>query len=312
MLREGLRQELPEVFAIAARLRRLRFPRMPPLLAAIAALGAQWLSISLLRGLVSVAYLVLPLPRLRTAEITELLSWAVGALLAFTSAGRRGAATFAGLALTIEIEKILVGTPGTMVFCERTGRTDCAIEPVQLALSAWPVAAGLVLGLAARRSIQPGRIEPAALALGAGIVALSLPVVRLAIVPFVGLIPEGSSARAAYDWVIGAQVLAAFAMGAIAGRFGRRHLMDAALIGAAYILVWLPQLSSWIRDRPSTMPRFVLAADWQMFIPVLFALAALAGLIVGVASQWRGPRAIDLDDQRRRRSIGRRARTKRA
>lgn len=180
----------------------------------------------------------------------------------------------------------------------------------RLAQGAWPLVVGLLAGLAARRAIRPGPSGYAALALGAGVVALSFPIVRLMIMPFVGLVPEGSSASAAVAWVVGAQILAAFAMGVIARRLGRRHLMDSGMIGAAYTVVWLPQLTSWIRDRPSTWPRFVPQVDWQMFIPLLFALAALAGLTVGVFSQRLRPIAIDRRDRHRGTHVGDQARTK--
>lgn len=175
-----------------------------------------------------------------------------------------------------------------MLFCERSGRTDCAGEPIRFALQSWPVAVGLALGILARRAASSGGRGHLALALGASVVVLAPLLVRLASIPVIGLVPASVPARDLFDWIIAANFAAAFTMGFIAGRFGDRPALAALLLSGAYLLSWLPLFRTFLIERPPSP--FTFEAQWQSLTPVMFALAALFGLAVGAISTLKWSR----------------------
>jgi hypothetical protein len=275
VLREGLRAEIPAVFDLAARARRPSVRRMPPALAALSAFGAQSLTVALIHTVQGVSVLAFGLFPVRSPEAITVVASAVGVLFAFGSARWRGVAAATLLFAVLWIEQFWLAIPGNQLFCERSG-TRC--DPWATALAGlWPQVLGIALGLVAGRLVRPGAPGTSALAVGVGLTSLAFPIVRLAIVPFVGSSPTGQSALDALNWVIAAQMLGAAVLGLVVGYFGRWRVTDVVVIAVLFVGPWLPQLRT-IQDAPRP---FIFAIDWTLVTPVLFVAVALLGLGVG-------------------------------
>lgn len=203
---------------------------------------------------------------------------AVGVVFAFGSARWRGVVAAALLFAILWIEQFWLALPGNLLFCERTG-TRCDLWATALA-GLWPQALGIALGLVAGRLVRRGAPGISALSVGIGLTGLAFPIVRLAIVPFVGSSPTGQSALEALNWVIAAETLGAAVSGLVVGFFGRWRVPDAMLIVVFFVGPWLPQLRIF-QDAPRP---FIFAIDWTLVTPALFALVALLGQWVGAAA----------------------------
>jgi hypothetical protein len=285
-----LRQELPEAIVLWEKRPHFRVPQMHWALAALAGVGMQWLSLSLLRGVLFASASFTGFPPVRTVEITELISWAVATVIAIASAGSRGVIALVALGVALEAVRLALALPGAQLFCERSGRADCAIQPLLLAATSWPVLAGVAFGVVARGIASRGRHGRFALALGASIVVIGPQLVLVASVPFVGPTPTGERAHDVLEWYLVAQSLAAFAMGVIAGRWGDHPVTSAAVMSGAYLLTWIPYFAQTLRDRAASIP-IVSVAMWQAMMPLAFAAAAVFGLVVGVTLRKRAESA---------------------
>lgn len=283
MLIEGLRAELPELFDVAARLRKPSIPRSHPWVAAIAALGVITLSRQLLAATHGILLMFGLLP-FRSFEATTIAAYALGSLFAFGAARWRGLATAVGIVAMLWIEQFALSIPPMQLFC---ARSDPSAPPwtcdfgVRAWNDLWPITVGVGLAIALRGGVRRGARRRRGLALAIGIGALTFPIARLAIVPFVGLTPQGPSAGAAFDWIVGVQLLSALVVGMLAGVWGRHHLLDGALIAGFYLMPWLPSLRNWLEAVQARGAGFVFQPDWQVFIPVGYALAAVLGLAFG-------------------------------
>lgn len=278
VLREGLRAEIPFVFDLAARARRPAVLRMSLALAALGALGARSLTSALafsIQGAFVLAFGVFPF---RSPEAITVVAAAVGVAFAFGSARWRGVGAAVLLFAILWIEQFWLAIPGNLLFCERSG-TRCDLWAAALT-GLWPPVLGILVGLVARRLVRRGGPGISALAVGLGLTALAFPIVRLTIVPFVGSSPTGQSARDALNWIIAAEALGAAVFGLVVGYFGRWRLADMVLIAVFFVGPWLPQLRTF-QDAPRP---FILAIDWTLVTPVLYAAVALLGLSVGAAA----------------------------
>jgi hypothetical protein len=284
VLIEGLRAELPEVFALAKRIRRPIVPRMPAWAAALGGLGVRAMTFQLLTGALSLVW-AFGLPSFRTFEATTVIAYSAGAFVAFESAGWRGFLAMAGLATVLWAEQPALSIPSTLEFCANSDVAElqrqgfrCDI-PGQVVSGFWPIALGLALGALGRDRVRQGARGWSVLAIAFGVSALVYPIARLAIVPIVGLIPRGQSAGEVFPWIVGAQVVGALGLGVIVGFWGRRHILDGAVIGAFYLLPWVRQFVLWRQD--AAFRGFVFDVDWQAFVPVGWTLSALLGLVGG-------------------------------
>lgn len=277
MLSEGLRQELPELFDLWARRPRLVVPRMHPVLAALAGLGSQWLSLAIVQGALLLSSSLTGFPGVATFGFSGVASWALAAIVAFASGGRQGVALLAVAAIALEVTQLAVRLPAAAAFCEHAGGVNCPTLLGSVAAS-WPMAAGLVIGLIARRTISAGGTGVLALPVGAGLNAAVTALTSYSIVIFVPR--EFAGPRpAAFDWHVGAEIAGAAAMGFIAGRFGARPALAAAVISAAYLLRFAGFLRAIIENPPTN------EIPWQVWTPVLFTLAAMLGLAFGGLSR---------------------------
>ena len=284
MLREGLRAEIPAVFEAAGRVRRPAVRQTAPALAALAALGAESLTSALLHTVPGVSVLLVGSFPFRATEAVTVVAYAVGVLVAFGSARWRGvAAAVTGFAI-LWIEQFSLGMPARQAFCARSG-SPCDLFTLAVA-GVWPQLVGVALGIVAGRLVRPGVPGISALVLGIGIAALAFPIARLAIVPFVGADPTGQSGSEALNWIIAAQAVGAAASGVVVGRFGRWHAADAIVVAIFYLGPWLPQVRFWLEQSPRGLG-FVLERDWQLIVPVLYALVALLFLGGGATARRR-------------------------
>ena len=281
MLREGLRAEIPFVFDLAARARRPSLSEMSPALAAVGALGARSLTIAFalsIQGGFVLAFGAFPF---RATEAITVVAAAVGIAFAFGSARWRGVAAAVLLFAILWIEQFWLAIPGNQLFCERSG-TRCDLLASAVA-GLWPPLLGIAVGLVAGRMVRSGTPGISALAVGLGVTGLAFPIVRLAIIPFVGPSPTGQSALAALNWVIAGDALGAAASGLVVGYFGRWRVADAALVAVFFVGPWLPQLRTF-QDAPRP---FIFAIDWTLVTPVLYAAIALLGWVAGsVAARY--------------------------
>lgn len=304
MLIEGLRAELPEVFALASW--RPVVPRMSPWLAALAALGVGTLTTQLLYGahaLVAVTLGLLTfLPLSPPAPAETVIGSAVATAFAFGAAGRRGVLAAVSLFSATGIGSFAVRAPALLLFCSRSGPSVPMRAPLfgcelwRIVLNdAWPAALGIVVGLIASRSLRTGPTGVSVLGLAVGLSALAYPIALLVGVLAVGPTPEGAAATALAVRTGEAQMVVAFVVGIFAGVGGRRHVLDGLAIAGLYLLPWLPL--AYARWKVSPPPFFdardllpllsVHLGDQLPFVPVGYAAAALVGLAVGALAAKR-------------------------
>lgn len=278
-----LQQELPEALVLWEKRPRIVVPQMHWALAALAGIGAQWLSLAVIRGTLFATASLSGFPQVRTLEITEAISWAIAAVIAFASAGRRGLVALIALASAVEGTQLLLAWPSAMLFCEQSGLIDCPTDPLRLALRSWPIPLGLAVGFLARRAASRGPDGIYALPLGASVVVLTILVAQVLIAYASG--PGRVQPRTLLEPFLAAQAVAALGMGVVAGRWSHRSVMAGVLMSAAYLLSWLPYFIDLLRQR-TPLP-FPIEAMWQTMTPAFFAAAALVGLVVGVVMRRR-------------------------
>jgi hypothetical protein len=251
---------------------------MAPALAALGALGVESLTFATIRTVQSVGLYTSGNYLLRNIEPLTVLGYALGMVFAFGSARWRGAVAAVGLFVAMWVEQFWLSAPALQTFCDRNG-TPCDLAAIAWP-QLWPQLLGIALGLLAVRAVRQGGPRIAALALGIGVFALSFSVGRLAFVPFLGFAPLGEAARGAVNTVIGVQLLGAAVAGLIIGALGKRRAIDAFVLVIYFVGPWSPQL----RAPDLFYGPFILAIDWQFFIPVGYALAAMVGLASGAAA----------------------------
>ncbi|MEP7004010.1 MAG: hypothetical protein ABI888_05660 [Chloroflexota bacterium] len=291
VLREGLRGEFPTAFDLAARARRPAVTAMMPALVAVGALGVASLTVALVRTIQSAGVYATGTYLVRSSESVTIVGYAAATVFAFGSARWRGVAASVTLFAVMWIQQFWLGASGRQIFCERSGISCDFLTFAWPGI--WPQLVGIAFGLAAVRLVRHGAPGIAALALGAGVTAISSALGRLAFVPFLGTAPLGDDSRAAVNTIIIVALIGALAAGLVLGAFGRRHVLDALIVIAYFVGPWSPQLAT-LRDSPRP---FILGIDWQLFVPVGYAIAAVVGLAIGVAlARLRHPEASTVRD----------------
>ena len=255
---------------------------MAPILAGVGALGVESLTVAFVQTAQSAWLYATGTFFLRNAEPQIALAYAFAIVFAFGSARRRGVVAAIALLGLVYIEQAVLNVPGRQTFCERSG------SPCDWVAVYWPQVrpqlAGIALGLLAVRSVRRGARGSAALAIGIAAFGLSFSVGRLAFVPFLGAAPVGDAARDAANIVIGTQILGALAAGLVCGAFGKRHIIDAAILVGYFVGPWSPQL----RVPDLFYTGFHIEQDWRLVVPVGDALVALLGLAIGsIGSRYR-------------------------
>lgn len=290
---EGLRTEIPEVFALARRIPRPAVPAAPPIIAAAYGLGVQWLLGGLVRGIVfaslSFAPWVLPgQPPIR--EAIALFATAAGVAVARRSGGLAGALLLVVFMAAEEASGRLVFAHVNAAFC--AAQPGC-LQPLAPSFP-WPAVGGSLLGLVAARRIRASGTRRSATLLAAALISATFPVVQLLIEPF-GL-PTGPDAGLRFTVFIAAEFVAAAVAGAALGASSRRPWRAVALFSAVFLLPWSYTLKVWLLEPPPPPFRFEL--QWQALIPPLYALtlvtaALLARMVVSLRLVGRAGPAAD-------------------
>lgn len=288
MLIEGLRAELPELFALAARLRPLTVPRMPLWAVVLGALGVRALTAQLLAGAHSVLSLF-GLLEFRTVEATTIASYAAATLFAFGAARWRGVAAAVAALTLLSVGQLALAAPGRQLFCDRAGPGapgDVCDTSALLVARAWPLVVGIGLGLLARRIVRRGPSGTSALALAVGAGALLAGAAQSAIVPLVLPIPAPAEADLLLTWSVVAWMASAVVVWLVAGWWGRRHLLDAAVLVAYALAPWVLSLRSLLDARVAG----AAVSDWRVFAPVGYAACAILALAVAAVIRRSRPR----------------------
>lgn len=248
-----------------------------PALAAVGALGVESLTVALVRTVQSAGFYATGAYLVRSLESVTIVGYAAATVFAFGSARWRGVAASVALFAVLWIQQFWLNASGRQIFCERSGISCDFLTFAWPGI--WPQLVGIAFGLAAVRLVRHGAPGIAALALGVGGSALSSALGRLAFIPFLGTAPLGDDARAAIATIIVVSLIGALAAGLVLGAFGSRHVLDALIVIAYFVGPWSPQLRGF-QDVPRP---FVFSVDWQLFVPVGYAIAAVVGLAIGVA-----------------------------
>lgn len=277
-MRDSFATEFPSVAAALGRLSRPTVARESWPWAALTGIGA---------GAIAAAILQLPLVALRVANLRDPAAWAasVAAILA-TAIGvavalRAGRSRAVLLYVGIRLAYSLAALPGVVLFCDRSGETNCFFR---FALGQWTTAVGVLAAVAAVTLLRSGLTGRNATvsATGAYVAAHELLSVPLAILAFDVAVPTDPFAQVAYGSV--AAVAAAAIGGAVLGLRGGRWagaLVPIAIIALNWALEMWPLLA--FEQRPS----------WT----VLSAVTGPAQVIALIGSRALvGPRAMRSPD----------------
>ena len=277
---EGLRAEIPEVFALAGRIPRPAVPAAGPIIAAAYGLGVQWLTSGLVQGVVftylSFATPVLPgQPPIR--EAIAFLAATAGIAVARRSGGLPAALL---LVVFIAAEE----ASGRIVLAHANaacGATQLGcLQLLQPPPFPWPAVGGALLGLLAARLIRTSGTRRSVALLAAALLAVAFPVVRLLIEPFGQ--PTGPDAGLKFDIIIAAQIVAAALAGGLLGAGSRRTWRWVTLFAAVYLLPWSYTLKLWLlQPPPLPFTLFTFEVQWQMLIPPLYALTLITAALLG-------------------------------
>ena len=274
---------MPALFELAARMRRPVVPAVPAWQAALGGLGVESLTVAAIMTVQSAVVLASGQFLIRSRDPVTVVAYAAALLFARGTGRLRGALAAGVLFAALWSSQFWVSIPGQLRFCVAAGRS-CDLGVIAFG-QVWPIALGTAIGFIAYRAVRTGPPGRSALALGVGVSALAFPIARLGIIPFVGADPTGPSADAVIPWIIGLQIGGAFAAGAIAGRFGRRGAISALVLAVYFVGPWSPQLRV-VTDVPSGAG-FNLARDWELYAPILHAVASLVGVLLGAMSARR-------------------------
>ena len=282
MLREGLRAEVPELFALARRLPRPTVAATSPWWAALAAIGIAYIAGSL----VSAALVpVLSDPRWtgpRPLEIGNALGTAVGTIVAFRAGRRAGLLRYVGYVVALAA----LDLARTLLALQQCGTIflplSCDVfDPWRALARHWTGLSGVAVGLLGRDATRRGTGRTNGLLEGAGAYALG-PMLVITPVGFVQSFPARPSLG---EGSANAELVAIVALEVLAGSFvlasrAARPLLAAAALGAVVIAGWLPLGVFQVQT--------ALAAGWtdaRLAIVVYPALAA--ALLVVVTAVWR-------------------------
>lgn len=260
-MRDSFAAEFPSFAAALGRLSRPTIAREPWLWAALSGLGA---------GAIAAAVLQLPLIALRVANLRDPAAWAASVAAILATAIGVGVAWRAGrsravlLYVGIRLAYSLAALPGVVLFCDRSGETNCFFR---FAIGQWTIAAGVLVAVAAMTLLRSGPVGRNATvsATGAYTAAHQLFSVPLAVLAFDARVPTDPFAQVAYISI--AAVAAAAIGGAVLGLRG--GTWAGALVAIAVIatnwgleiwpLIAFEQRPSWTLLSMVTGPAQVIA-----------------------------------------------------
>jgi hypothetical protein len=270
------RGKLKGMRAVAiARLRPTVAPAVPPV-AIVYAIGIYWIVWSLAIGLVVSASLFVRLPvSALYLPATALISSAAATAVALRSGGWRSVLGLTVLGLAYAF--FLVCRSGAA----GVGTSSC--DPARVFSAHIAEVVGSVVGLPLALALR-SRDGTSATLLAAAIIAIAIPLLRLAFAPLGPL--TGSAAYDEYLWAIRLQVGAAIAAGAIIAWRATRALAALLILAAGLLLPWAGSLRSWWEDTlflrtngiVMNLPA-IIQTQWQLFLPPIFVGCVLLGFI---------------------------------
>lgn len=257
---------------------RLRLPvaHAAPPLAVIYGIGTYWIVWSLALGLLFAASLLVRLPVSGLyLPAAALLGSAAAIAVTLRSNGWLAAVALALLAVAYGLSLACQSTLGTR-------GPSCDLGPFFSAHVGELVGAvvGIPLGLAFER--RGGR---STVLLAAAIIAIAIPLLRVAFEPFGPV--TGSDAHERYLWTIRLEGAAAFAAGAVLAAMARRAGPGLLLLGAALLLPWLGALRAWWEDWQFLQAHgialnlnAIVQIEWQTFLPLIYFALLLLGFAI--------------------------------
>lgn len=273
MLREGLAAEFP--FAARA-LRSLRGPRVAgedPRWAALSGFGAAWIVTGAGQSFATAV---------RVAGYRDPASWtsgafsigaaAIGIAVATRAGGRRGLLWYAiGLVLFAAMN-LATQLPGFLLFCERSGGSDCS--PIRLALPHVYTLGGILLSVFVVRFVASGArgSSPVLNAAGASVLVVAMTTALWRVTSFA---PQDANAGLALG--LGLAAAGMFAAGIVirARSAGVRSLLLLAAIVAAF---WIGRQGPFIWD--IARGAYVVTNPVQLY-SIFVGPAELAALVLG-------------------------------
>jgi hypothetical protein len=138
---DGLRGELPKVFALARRVPNPRFAPASPMWAVLAAFGAGFFVSAVLVVIFSMTARVLGAPQVWVGGVATVGAIATALSVAHTVGGRSAVIVYAGIVI---IERLL-GLPSLMRFCLAIVSESPVCSPFAYILALWPEVLGVAL-----------------------------------------------------------------------------------------------------------------------------------------------------------------------
>jgi hypothetical protein len=263
--------------AVALAWLQLSVARAPPLLAIIYGFGAYWIVYWLAIGVLVNAFFFVRLP----GSTLYFPAAALAASAAAVTVALRSAGWVSAVGLSIAaIAYALVLECGPSA-AQALGA--CPFDRLVRGHAAEVV--GALVGLPLALGFRP-RDGRSALLLAAGIVAIAIPLTRVAFSPFDPV--TGSAASERYLWTIRMQAGAAIAGGVVLATMASRPIWALQVLGAGLLLPWFGgTFRQWWVDLQELQEfgiRLSLAAiiqtQWQLFLPLIYFALVLVGFAV--------------------------------
>jgi hypothetical protein len=165
---DGLRQEFPEVVALARRVPSPRVAGAPLLWSVLAAFGAALFVSAVLTTPLGLMRLMGDLGPIRTGQLIGAIAIGVAFAVAWVAGGRPAAIAYGGI---LVLERVLA-VPSLMAFCGQIGSADTFCSLPSYLLGSWPVVLGIGIAYVLVRWIRRSEGDRNQLLEAAGALAL--------------------------------------------------------------------------------------------------------------------------------------------
>jgi hypothetical protein len=274
---------------VIARFRPTVAPGVPPV-AILSAIGIYWIVWSLATGALISASMFVRLP----GSALYLPAAAFVASLAATAVALRSGGWRSVLGLSL-----LGLLYGFFLVCRSggVGESASSCDPARAFSGHIAELVGGVLGLPVALTLRT-RNGTSALLLAAAVIAITIPLLRVAYAPLGPL--TGSAGYEQYLWAVRLQIGTAIGSGAIVAWRARRAAAALLMLAAALLLPWFGGMRSWWEDTPFlrtngivlNLPA-IIQTQWQLFLPPIFFGCVLLGFVAERLGRELARRALD-------------------